>query len=487
MSFDRSKFRATQVDVAIKKDEELKQTLGKKEYTSYLKIDDSKSGNLFRIYPPHPYEMGGGDVFAEPKVVCFLPMLVEEKNDKGEVVTDSMGRAKLVEKQKSVFNSRIHGGLEKDLVEEYVKYALQVLEEKAKMVQSVDEQLKIQNQIEAIKGSYQKKINGLKYNQSWVMYVDKITFDEERNISKKFGLLEIKPAVKNALNTLAASTDSQDNPISTDPFTDPDHGRAIKIFYNPKPTSGSSNTYYTVVFDSVTELKKLADGSSISANRTFPLSDKELEAFSEEEPLAKKFRGVFSQRDFTLQMNGLELFDKKHGIGIFNTPEFVSIIEEIAVTVPDKEEDEEEDQPAQRAVRETASAPIQAEKPLPAYQDYDEDVEEDSKTQSDIFDLMTRKELGQWHRDHKTGVQITPVMSDDQIREYARNFVEDMGGVENVEKYAKEQSEQEQQQEADLPSVNEVPSSSGEVEKQVEEGGVRDRLAEMKSRVLKKK
>ena len=59
--------------------------------------------------------------------------------------------------------------------------------------------------------------------------------------------------------------------------------------------------------------------------------------------------------------------------------------------------------------------------------------------------------------------------------------------MENVEKYAREQSEQEQQQEADLPSVNEVPSSSGEVEKQVEEGGVRDRLAEMKSRVLKKK
>lgn len=452
----RSKFRATNVSTIKEKDQEIAESLGRKgkQYTEYLKIEDGE--NLFRIYPPHPEDMGGGDVFAEPKVVIFLPMLVEEKDDKGNVIMER-GRPRLIEKNKSVFNSRIHGGLEKDLVEEYIKLALKNFDEELERVQDPEEQLEIKDKIELIKGNFSKKIQGLKFNQSWVMYVEKI-----RGTEKKFGLLEIKPAVKNRLNELAVATDTADSPIAMDPFTDPDEGRAIKIIYDSKAKQISD--YYKTEIDSAFE-KKNINGAIYNMPRLFPLTDERLEEFIKETPLAQKFRNVFTQRDFQLQITGLEYFDNKHKLGIFNSPEFIEILEEISVTVPeDKESTENLDKVSSHQYDEDDYAPI----------DVGERVNEDFESK-DEFDLMTRKELHQWHRDNQTGIQIVPTMSDDQIREYARNFVQDMEMA--------DVSEDEEEQ--NVPESEEAKQEVVQEKVEEQKMSARERIAAMKKKLSK--
>lgn len=402
MAFDRSKFKPTVVAAVIEQDKELASSLGRDggTYTKYLKFEDGN--NLLRIYPAHPEDVGGGDMFAEPKVTVWLPMMVVERDSNGQEIIEG-GRPKMKESSRTVFNSRIHGNTEKDLVEEYVRMATEMLEEDLKVCQDPVEKSKIEDKLHRLRGNYKLKIQGLNYKQAWVMYVDRIVGN-----THTFGPIEIGPAVKDRLNSLAAAGDSgEGGVIVTDPFTDPDTGRAILVKYNSKATKPQD--YYNTELDQVTIPTKI-EGRTYPIPRTFPLSDDQLEQFMKVTPLAKRFKDCFTRRDFDLQSEGLQFFDAKYGIGLFQNNEFLDVYEEIDAYYP--ELTEENNQQGESNNEQSTTAPIQGEEVT--------HVEEEPV--GDAFDLMTRKELGDWHKNNRTGILIKPTMSDDDIRNSARNW-----------------------------------------------------------------
>lgn len=395
MALDRSKFKPTVISTAVERDKELASALGRDggSWTKYYKFEDGDQ--LLRIYPPHPEDMGGGNVFAEPKVTVWLPMMVPVRDIEGKEIIEN-GVVKTKEGGKSVFNSRIHGNTEKDLVEEYVRIAVQRLEEDVKSCQDPEESEKIKNKLAHIRGNFKAKIQGIKYQQKWVMYADRIV----GNVSN-FWIVEIGPAIKDRLNSIASSTDEANSPLATDPFTDIEEGRAIKITYNSKATKASD--YYKVELDNVT-VKTEISGRTISLPRTYPLSNEQLEAFMKITPLAKRFKNCFTRKDFELQFEGLHFFDQKMDIGLFQDEEFIAICEEIDAYYPElfEEQSKEIDE----------IFPIEGEESI---------VKEEPN--ADQFDLMNRKELVDWHRENKTNFLVKPNISDDEIRNVARNFL----------------------------------------------------------------
>ena len=450
MALDRSKFKATSVAQTIQKDNELNNQMGRDggNRTDYLKFDQGT--NIFRIYPPHPEEDGGGDMFAEPKVTVFLPMMVPQRDDKGQEMMDPVTRRPILkESVKSVFNSRIHAGTEKDLVEEYIAFSRQNLEDAIKMEQDSKKKAFLASKLEAITGNFMKKVQGLKYKQAWAMYVDKIV-----GSSSKFGMLEIGPAIKDRLNSLAASTDTGNDPLATDPFTDIETGRAIIVTYDKE--AKRAQDYYKTELDN-TMVSEVIAGRTYQLPRSFPLSDDQLIKFEAVTPLAKRFKNAFKRRDFELQMEGLEFFDTKNQIGTFEDPTWLSICEEISAYYPDSDNETTEEQ--HDVVDAVVTTAVTVEEP-----------------EEDKFGLMTRKELADFSKINKTGLIIKPTLSDDSIRESLREWElaqEDYVPEEQVEEDQIPEPEVEEQPTQQAPQTTTATTSP------------QDRLAAMRERLAK--
>ena len=95
------------------KAEEMKAREQSSERATFLKVEPGI--NKFRIFPaPIKAE---SSLFCFPKVTSFLPLLVDEYDDNGNKT------GKQVEKRKAVFNAKVHGGLEIDIVEAYIDAA----------------------------------------------------------------------------------------------------------------------------------------------------------------------------------------------------------------------------------------------------------------------------------------------------------------------------------------------------------------------------
>jgi hypothetical protein len=459
MALDRSKFKSTVVATVVEQDKELASSLGRDggSYTKYIKFEDGE--NLIRIYPPHPEEDGGGDVFAEAKVTTFLPMMVVEKDNNRQDIMEN-GRPKLKESVRSVFNSRIHGNTPMDLVEEYIKMASENLEEDLKVVQDPVAKSQIVEKLNRIKGNYALKIQGIGYKQAWVMYIDRIVGQ-----SATFGPIEIGPAVKDRLNAIAASSDSANNPLATDPFTDLDNGRAVKVFYNK--SASKPQDYYKAELDNVLTPTVIA-GQTYNLPRTFPITDEQLEAFNKVTPLAKRFKNCFTRRDFELQFEGLSFFDKKHGINLFQNSAFIDVCEQIDAYYPEIEEEAEKETSATHH----ATTPLDNVQPIKAEAAPVPVVEENV----DQFTMMSRKELGDWCKLNKVGLLIKPTLSDENIRDHARQWLAGQDAMaqmqsENYEEYASEVTDE--QLEAAAP-VEEQQTTT--------QTTVTDRLAAMKAK-----
>lgn len=474
MALDRSKFKTTVVATIVEQDKELASTLGRDggAYQKYIKFEDGD--NLLRIYPAHPEEDGGGDAFAEPKVTVFLPMMVPERDANGQIIMEN-GHPKLKESVKSVYNSRIHANTPKDLVEEYVRMSTERLTEDLKICQIASEKSKINDKLNRLRGNYAMKIQGLNYKSAWVMYVDRIVGQ-----SKTFGPIEIGVAVKEGINTVAASSDSGTNPLATDPFTDLDNGRAVLVKYNKSATKPQD--YYKVSLDNAL-IPTIIAGQPYELPRKFPLTDDQLEQFMKVTPLAKCFKNCFTRKDFELQFEGLSFFDNKYSIGLFQDAEFINVCEEIDAYYPEEEETQEGD--AEQSTTQATAAPIVAEAAAPVMEESNQDA----------FDFMDRKELADWHKANQTGILIKPTMTDDNIRNLARQFqidVEAIASVAPVEEVAEtvEEVATETIEEVAQEMIEEAPAAEQAEEQSqatVETTTAADRMAAMRARAGIKK
>lgn len=314
MAIDRSKFKASNI-VEMKQEEDKVNALVGKTSGNNDFIELTPGLNKIRFYPTHPDSKSSQ--FLMPKAVSWIPQEVEIKDDKGEPT----GKTEV--KRRPVFNSKVHGDTEMDLIEEYIKFATTYFTE------NIDDK-------EALKKKLSPIIDwqlGLKPKVTYIGYAHKIMPDG----SKKFGRIEVSCSVKEQLNTISNTGDSS-SPIVMDPFTDPDKGKAVSIKYN-KDNPDKKKIYSTTLL----------------WQDDFPLLDAELERFITCESLEKLYKKSFKRSDFEKQLAGLKIFDDEKKLGILSHDAFLDIVEKIDAYYPEESpegETEEESPEAQEMAQE---------------------------------------------------------------------------------------------------------------------------------------
>lgn len=306
MAVDRKQFTSTKVTTLQSQEKEVKNKVATsysgKERTEWLTIDEGS--NKLRIYPAHPES----DSFIYPRCTVWLEREISYEKD-GEQITEIVKRP--------VFNSKVHGGTPKDLVEEYVKHAVKMLEDEINATQDEEDKKEIEEKL----ANLQHWQLGMKYKTGWCCYAHKI-----KDGQKHFGQIELTPGIKEKLNELSVVEDI-DDPIQTDPFTDVDDGKAVVISKTIEPNPKNKKR------------KDTKYGVTIEFRGNYALTDKELEDFSKVDPLSKIYKNSFRMRDFELQLEGIKIYDKKNKIGLLDFDSFLDVIEEIRGYYPETDEE----------------------------------------------------------------------------------------------------------------------------------------------------
>ena len=353
---DRSRFKATKV-ADFKEQDKLVNKLNYSwsDRNEFHTIE--KGSNKFRIYPSKD-----GSPFITARSVSWIPKLVEYEKD-GEKISEW--------KKRPIFNSKIHSdnifnfeGKKSDLIEEYVKLGQRILTEEI-----------------TDKDILEKKIAllidwklGIGPKLSWVCYADLIS-----GTTKKFALLEIPVGVKNKINEIAIVEDAG-SAIETDPFTDPDDGKAIIILYNPDEKQAKDKYKVTLEF-----------------RGNYALTDEDLLKLDSADSVEKIYKNCFKRKDLELQISGLKKYDEDHKIGVFDTDDFQNIVDHFKSQLNDEVDEEEE-----------------------------EESELGSEESEDSFSSMGREELKKYIKINGLQIIVRQNMTDDDIRNSIRNFVSEL-------------------------------------------------------------
>ncbi|HNQ19960.1 MAG TPA: hypothetical protein PKI46_02745, partial [Bacteroidales bacterium] len=381
MATDRSQFKATSVASMKQQDKAVQQLVHDKgERTPWLKIDDGT--NKFRIMPAHPDSTS----FAYPCGRWWLQRDISYEKE-GKTITER--------KKRPVFNAKIHGSAQKDIVEEYIKFAIKVLTDE---ISDGDE---LQKRIQSL--THWK--TGLNLKPEWIVYAQKYA----TNGQKEFGLLSFPNGVKNKLNELAISEDDVNNPITTDPFTDVDNGKAIIIKYDK--TEKQAKDVYKV---------------NLHWQGNYALSDKELDEFAKFDSLNKLYHNVYKRKDFDIAVEGLRIFDEENEVGVFEHDEFIELVENMREEWPETDDSEDNDDGTEENETSTVSerAQVKAEKSV------EKTIENKViETEQDAFDTMNRLELKKYIKENNLSFMVKQSMTDDDIRNGIRTELSELEGL----------------------------------------------------------
>ena len=302
--YDRSKYRGTSVAKLNEQEDEVNSKIPKQEdgRPGFHQIAEGK--NFFRIYPAKE----GEDTYVFPKVVSWIPQEVEVKDEKGKV-------KKKVERR-PVFNSKIHGNLPYDLVEEYQRIANRKIKEDCQ-----DEEL-IKKKLWAINNW----TSGIGPKKGWIMFPDSHSDSKNNEDTKKtFARLEVWDSTYQEMKKKAAALEDDDKEIS-DPFSDPDTGKLLIITKTTKAKKGGGTS---LDYDISIHFKDV------------PLTDDELMKFDTVEGLSKHLVKCFKRSDFEKQVEGLKLLDEEHEFGVFDDADFIEILDKLEELVPEDDKEEE--------------------------------------------------------------------------------------------------------------------------------------------------
>ena len=400
----RKSFKATPIAQIKNQEEKVKNSIYNSEGAKYLSIDEGS--NKFRIYPAHPDSKS----FIYPVSRWWLKREITYNKD-GKEVTEVVN--------KPVFNAKIHSNNGKDIVDEYLKFA------KRKLAETIDD-------VDELEEAYEKLTHwqhGIRLNTQWAVYADKIKGD-----SSEFGLLTISNTIKNKLNELAITEDDDEEPITTDPFTDPDDGKAIIVKYD-KNEQDAKNRYKV----------------NIEYKKNYSLTDEQLETFSEQKSLASLYDNVYSKRDFDLAIECLKYFDTVNGYGFISDDEFIEVIEELSEQYPEQETDENSSET--KKSNKQSSAKKEAKKPVKETEDIEEDEEEEveesttedeegDEEETDLFDNMNRLELKRYIKQNELDIVVKNSMSDDELRNTIREYLNDDKSIEKSNKKVEEEEKE---------------------------------------------
>lgn len=424
----RDKYKATPTLVLKKVKEEEDIDLQSGRGSDFLSIDDGL--NKFRIFPKHE----GEETFFHKRGYHWVSY---EKD--GEI------------KRTNVPNSRVHGGTEMDMIDEYIKYARLILDASDPL-----DAKKLKDMV-----SYP---TGIHMSTTWLLYANKIV----KNKPDTFGLLEIKKLVRDAMNELSIIEDESEA-MEMDPFTDPDEGKPILLTYNPNAKKASD--YYKL---------------QLSKN-SLPLSEEEFERFEKVSPLSKLSLLQYGITQFETALEGLRIFDEENEIGIFETDEFQEIIETVKAQYDGKAgKDVEDIKTTKKSVvkgkkEEPATKKTVSKKVVVEEEAEDEPEAEEAEETNDVdeYEEMARPDLIKALRALDAEVKIYKSTTDDSLREQIRALV----AVDEDEPEAEEAEETEEE-------VEEVKPVAKKPETKIKtaaaaSGGAKLSLADIKNKLKK--
>lgn len=341
-----------------------------------------------RMYPAHPEDKA---LSIEPKVTYYIPGLKRKKNEKGDFLKDAKGEFIMEQYNRPVFDARVHGQSQFDLVNSFIDIATK--QAKAKFG---DNKEGLKNALAPIVGNKFSggTFNGISPTRTYLFYGELIKGDLD-NETKEFFEFEVGKAIEKGIQSTAAIENNND-PLGTDGcFTDPIDGLPMKIIVDSQGSKAANDPslYYKVslVKDTV---KQMINNKMQSIVKDYPISEEELEWFANEvEPLVK-YRTVFTRKDLELQLKGLQLFEEEFGFEILSTDEFKDVWNYL-----DKQFPEVEDNNSNGGENQSNAAP---------------------SSSSDEFDLMDKAELKSYIQENDLGIKVLPSMTEQQIREMIR-------------------------------------------------------------------
>lgn len=373
-AFDRSKFAATKTSNLKEQEAEQSAKVGRRgDRVEFKRLEPGK--NKLRIYPAHP----GTKSFMYPRTVHFLPVEVDEKDGNGE----KTGKRKVI--RKPIFSAKVHLGLQNGAIpkcpaDEYLTRAIQWCHDN---IQDEEERKK---RIAVLTGR-----EGIKPATKWIAYADLYS-----GASKEFCRIELSTMVQQAMNEIAAGQDDEDGAIVTDPFTDPDTGRAIFVTYDNKA-------------------KKPADfySTAIDINKVTPLTDDELGVLAEQTSLESMLTNCYRKQDFDMMIEGLKRFDEENDFGIFGDDDYLDILEEIGEYefAPDRNSTSTKPEAKSEETSETSTSNVA-----------DEEEEEESDLPWDKkLEDMSREELKGYIRRKGLDIKILKRYTEQDLIEIIRD------------------------------------------------------------------
>jgi hypothetical protein len=354
-----------------------------------------------RMFPAHP---GKDSNSIEPKVIFFVPSKRKKKDDNGNFVKDSKGQEIWEDSVRAVFDAKVHGESQYDLVDSYISLA----KKQADAIYTDNEPGKKDYLMPITGNSFQGgTFKGLNAIRSFVFYGNLRTKKGDEIISE-FYEFEISKAIQKGIYNTAAVENSND-PLGTDAcFTDPIDGRPIKIIVDTVAGKLNSSDYYKVSIVNETE-KMEVNGRLQNVLKSYPIEEETLVWFEETIPSLSSYRTTFKRSDLELQLKGLELFDAEHKFNILNSDEFKQVWNYLDNKFPVTEEDTQNDNSQSSSQNQSSSS------------------------SEDEFDLMEIPELKQYIKNNKLGLAVLPSFSAVQIREMIRSIETGDDGEDDVQ------------------------------------------------------
>lgn len=338
---DFSKLRGSKIETLVstrKEAEKKSRNYGSGERrVDFLQLEEGL--NVLRLCPPHDPNQPN----YQPIRTTYLEVDVSMIGEDGKEINGKTER-----KKKRIFISTIHGNdkILKDPVELYIEYVYKRANDE---FSDKDAKAKFLNPITGFRDKKGNWNSGIKPSTNYIFYAFK---------DGVLGRIELYPQILKKMEELNISEDSSDI-IEVDIFSDPISGCSLLVDFDKSAKPGEKYKVSKKSFDFTKYLKK-ANGDEKLAFQLFSedkekekLTQAQLEEWWGKEPLEKIYKNVYSMRDFDLAINGLRIFDQTHGFNLFENDEFISELEKIQATVPEKEESEAEKMKEGKDIEET--------------------------------------------------------------------------------------------------------------------------------------
>lgn len=223
-------------------------------------------------------------------------------------------------RQKDVFTSDVHsdkmGG--KDAVMIYIDFVYAL----ANDIQDSDEKKKFLAPITGYFNRQKQWVWGVSPNLNYVCYV---------YVEDEIHRFDVRPQWWKKMKSISLER-SNDNVINIDIFSDCDEGYPLII----NTTLNEKGKSQFDISCGLPDASKRESWDDFFLRTRVP--DNILQELEELPSLEDQYKDVFSRKDWDMQIEGLERFDKQNGFEIFQNDEFLNALEELEKLVPKDDE-----------------------------------------------------------------------------------------------------------------------------------------------------